>query len=102
VSVWRCYLQGRETVKMRRFQTGIHGVISEEQSVSLIFQVIPMGEVQGDAARSGWFEVELPCGTMHSFRGLKADITWEVVFTVTQTSGRSLTESFPIPILPPP
>jgi len=73
-------LEGYEEAKVRHLIATLHGTMSEEKKERSQFSNVAIAHQQSGAVSNGSATVVLPPNTMHSFRGAKSAICWEIKF----------------------
>lgn len=96
----RLWLEGAEEAKLRQLKQGPHGAISEEKTVRSVFANIPIHD-QPNPAPSECVSFVLPPTLMHSFRGVKVGIVWQIKVAFGLSKGKSAEYGFTINLQPP-
>jgi hypothetical protein len=98
---WLCLLlEGLEEVKVRRTKPGMHGSISEEKTERTVFQSIQLAKCDSVPLRNGTASGRLPAGSMHSFRGIKRGIRWQIRVEFGDRLEEKVEYTFPVRWLP--
>jgi hypothetical protein len=95
----RIWLEGAEEVKVRKIVEGYHGAIAEEKTERLVFSTVPVMENLHPDQR-GSVAAVVAAGSMHSFRGAKCGIAWEMKVRFASGRGEELDYSFPVTVRP--
>jgi hypothetical protein len=96
----RLWLDGVEEARVRRLIHAHYGSISEEKTERFTFKSILLAEVQADPARAGRADGRVPAETMHSFKGVKGGVTWQIRIEFGDRKTEKLEHKFPITVTP--
>jgi hypothetical protein len=100
VNWMRLWLEGTEYAKARELIHGHYGPISEEKTQQQRFESFLLSERQGPDCDSGELVAAVPAGTMHTFRGAKCGVTWNLRMEYGRDDSEKLQYAFPIVVLP--
>jgi hypothetical protein len=92
-------LEGAEEAKVRQITPGYHGAVSEEKTNRSVFSKRTLIEATSPQ-RFGSASIKLPVTTMHSFRGAKCGISWQIKVKIGLVSGKSAEYAFPVNVRP--
>lgn len=93
-------LEGCEEAKVRRTTPGVHGSVSEEKTQRTIFQSIQLAKFDDVTPRNGTASGRVPSGSMHTFRGVKGGIRWQIRVQFGDRPEENLEYTFPVTVAP--
>lgn len=96
----KLWLEGVEVAKVRRLIAGLHGSMSEEKTERSMFKTILLSQSQAGPARFGRANGNVPVNTMHSFRGVKGGIIWQLRIEFGDHDSDTMEYKFPITLMP--
>jgi hypothetical protein len=99
VSALSLWLEGAEEAKVRLVMPGFHGAVSEEKTQHSIFSTLPLIETHSPQP-FGNASARLSTAVMHSFRGAKCAVTWQIKLKLSYNGKKDLDCTFPITVRP--